>query len=62
MEITMTFVVAAGYGIAFCVATAALISCVQWRVPGWSTDQALVPCQRQSRSVQAGLFGRKDFR
>ena len=58
----MTFAEAAGYGIAICVATVELMqrsSVARFR---WSFDRALVACQRQSRTVQAGLFGRKDIR
>jgi hypothetical protein len=58
----MTFAVAAEYGIAICVATVALMQLSSVARPRWSFDRALVACQRHSRTVQAGLFGRKDIR
>ena len=56
----MTFAVAAGSGMAICVATVALMQLSS--VARSPLDRALVACQRQSRTVQAGLFGRKDIR
>ena len=58
----MTFAVAAEYGIAICVATVALMQLSSTAPPRFWFDRARVACQRQSRTVQAGLFGRKDIR
>jgi hypothetical protein len=58
----MTFAVAAGYGIAICIATTALIGLVWVARPPVSPERALAACPRESRSVQTGLFGRKDIR
>ena len=58
----MTFALAAGYGIAICVATVTLMQLFSVARPGGRSIGALVACQRHSRTVQAGLFGRKDIR
>jgi hypothetical protein len=55
----MTFAVAAGYGMAICVATAALMQLSKVALPWWSPARVLVACRGQSRPVQARLFGRK---
>jgi hypothetical protein len=60
--VTMTFAVAAGYGIAICITTAALI-CLSLvpRLPVVARSSAVV-CSKASRSVRTGLLDRKYIR
>jgi hypothetical protein len=56
----MTFAVAAGYGIAICIATTALTGLVWVARPPVVARARARRMPQESRSVQTGLFGRKD--
>ena len=58
----MTFAVAAGYGIAFCVATVALMQLCSLPRPLVVARSSVRRTPEAEAPVQAGLFGRKEIR